>query len=334
MLCHSSYIATTIVGYLCRIVKSITLELARKCDMDMTSISDRALQNLKEYLDSATIPKLRFSDESDAEYERNISALRKVVNEEMIISDAVLNAIRSHTTKNGIPVHYRICSLGCGNGVLDKKILELLTVQFPNVTFEYVGLDKNDDSVKKAKERFASDVRAKVHNCNVETGDLSLFGKFDSVLALHFMIYMNSTTASFPKFVELLKPQGELFIMHTGVEDPLSKLNEVFIPYQDPTKKCSILSKDEIVATLSKMEEISCTRPNDFEATFDLIKFLSDEDLQQRVLDFIVHVPLRQFPGDVSKLCLEYLKCAHEENAGKLVKMYGMTVCMEDIHLI
>ena len=63
----------------------------------------------------------------------------------------------------------------------------------------------------------------------------------------------------------------------------------------------------------------------DYDASFDMQKFTSSKVTMQRVLDFIVHVPLQAYPNDITQLSLKYLHSVDKERSGKLIgKLIGM----------
>ena len=295
------------------------------------SNSESILQDLKKRLADLSAPQLQILAERDAdlEYELDISAFRAVIDEEEVILAAVSDVIDAHINQTeafNLQPCYRICSLGCGNGAMDKKILLRLSQLHPELKFQYVGLDNNEPSLKKATNILFGELKnidVTLKNCDVEKISPAEFEKFDMMLAIHSMTYMNSLAGALSRFVEFLKPAGELFMIHSGDDSPLYRISEVFLHHQ--SRKLFALSKDHILSVLSEMKGISYSAM-DCDASFDMQKFTSDKNKMRRVLDFIAHVPLQAYPSDIAQLSLKYLHSLDKERAGKLIGMNSVTV--------
>jgi predicted TPR repeat methyltransferase len=294
---------------------------------------ERILQDLKKRLADLSAPhaQLQVFAERDveAEYELDISAFRAVVDEEKVILVAACDVINAHISQTeafNLQPYYRICSLGCGNGAMDKKILQQISQLHPGLKFQYVGLDNNETSLTKAMDTLSGELKnidVTLRKCDVEKVHPSEFEKFDMMVAIHSMTYMNSLGGALSKFVELLKPAGELFMIHCGDDSPLYKISEVFLQHQ--SKKSFPLSKGHILSVLSEMKGIMYSAM-DCDASFDMQKFTSDKIKMHRILDFIAHVPLQAYPSDIAHLSLKYLHAVDKETAGKMIRMNSMTV--------
>jgi ubiquinone/menaquinone biosynthesis C-methylase UbiE len=118
---------------------------------------------------------------------------------------------------------------------MDKKILQQISQFHPDFKFQYVGLDNNDSSLTKAMDTLSGELKnidVTLRNCDVEKVHPSEFEKFDMMSNIHSMTYMNSLGGALSKFVELLKPAGELFMIRSGDDSPLYKISEVFLQHQ------------------------------------------------------------------------------------------------------
>ena len=296
----------------------------------MNSESDRSLQELKQRVDSSqqSTQEQPSGKNIDLQYEDNFSAFRSVITEVEIICDAVCKEIESHLQKSDNQQSYRICSLGCGGGKLDKQILQQLTEKYPGVKFEFVGLDNNQASLEVARSTLkdVSFASVEYHDLEGDVQALSKFSKFDAVIAVHLMCYLKSKASLLPDFVALLKPSGVLFAIHCAIDDPLLKLTEVF--KKDHEKVCNMLPKDDVLSCLEEMKgkyEIHDFTSEDHIAIFDKQTFYQSDETRDRVLDFIVHVPLKEYP-DIKELCLEYLDIVHKETSGRMIRMNSFTI--------
>ena len=104
--------------------------------------SDLYLQELKQRVDSwsqsqQSVQQDTSTECKNSEYEENITTFRYVSNEVDVISKSVCDEILTHLQRSDNRQSYRICSLGCGNGKLDKQILQQLTEKCSGVKFEY-----------------------------------------------------------------------------------------------------------------------------------------------------------------------------------------------------
>ena len=297
--------------------------------------SGQLLQELKQRVDSCTtqLPSQQqnasTTESVNSEYEENITAFRSVTTEVDVIVKSACDQILAHVQRSDNPQSYRICSLGCGNGKLDKQILQQLTERCPGVKFEYVGLDSNQASLEVARSTMTDMRHAKLEYHDIE-GDveaLSKYSKFDAVIVVHLMCYLKSGVSMLSNFVRLLNPAGTLFVIHCGDDDPLSKLTDVF--RLDHEKGCYNLPKDEFLSYLSQVKdggEIKDFISSDLSASFDLRKLYQNDETRDRVLNFIAHAPREKYPRDIKDLCLKYIDAAHEEMAGEMIRMNSYAI--------
>ena len=148
-----------------------------------------------------------------------------------VILKSVCDKILTHIKRCGNQKSYHICSLGCGNGKLDKQILQLqLTEGCPGVKFEYLGLDNNQASLEimRTTMKDMSYTNVQYHDIEGDAEALSKFSKFDAVIAVHIMYYFESGVSMLSNFVVLLNLAGMLFVIHYGADEPLCKLTDVF----------------------------------------------------------------------------------------------------------
>ena len=298
--------------------------------------TDLFLQQLKERVDSIShllsqqsIQQHASTESINLEYENNITTFRSVSTEENVILKSVYDKILTHIKRSGDQKAYRICSLGCGNGKLDKQILNQLAKGSPGLKFEYLGLDNNQASLEIARSTMKdmSYVNFEHHDIEGDAEGLSKFSKFDAVIAVHIMYYFKSGVSILSNFVGLLNPSGMLFVIHYGADDPLCKLTDVF--RADHKKVCYMLQKDRFLSYLAQMKkngEIEAYVSSDLAASFIKENFYQNDETRDRVLDFIVHVSLEKYPRDIKELCLKYIDAVHKETYGKVNRINSFAI--------
>lgn len=119
-----------------------------------------------------------------------------------VIMDAILKEASKQIALKEKAKALRICSLGCGNGNLDKSVLDEIMSKHPDVIIEYVGVEISEFVCNEAKKllRFPSSrVKVKLYQQDLVLGIPE--DPFDLVLALHCFFFIDSSL----KAVMLLK---------------------------------------------------------------------------------------------------------------------------------
>lgn len=90
-----------------------------------------------------------------------------------------------------------------------------------------------------------------------------------------------------------------------------------------------MLPKEEFLLWLAQMKEtgeIDDYISTDLTTSFDKQKFYQNDEIHDRVLNFIVHVSLGIYPRDIKELCQKYIDAVHEEMSGKMNRINNFTI--------
>lgn len=106
---------------------------------------------------------------------------------------------------------FRLCSVGCGDGRFDKKVLEGITQKFPEKNLHYVGIDTNTLSCQQARLLLGSlkNVVVEIHNQDIQQMATADIKPCDLVIGVHMMYYVSSLEGALNNIIKLIKPQGQ-----------------------------------------------------------------------------------------------------------------------------
>ena len=62
-----------------------------------------------------------------------------------------MELVNANTQNGSCLEEFKICSIGCGDGALDRHILSNLVKLFPNVKFHYTGIDADNEICEVAE---------------------------------------------------------------------------------------------------------------------------------------------------------------------------------------
>lgn len=102
---------------------------------------------------------------------------------------------------------FRICSIGCGDGLVDEDLLSTVARENPHLQIQYIGIDVSKSYCKIAQENLkpAKNVDVKIYN-----QDFMDFTDepFDVVIALHSFYYLTSPDLGVKKALSLTNENG------------------------------------------------------------------------------------------------------------------------------
>ena len=99
-----------------------------------------------------------------------------------------------------------ICSIGCGDGEADYKVLSKVSEVLPNAVVNYFGIDINSTSCAQTETKLANlPYKSIVINQGIEDVDPESLPKFDMVIAAHVHYYVKDRKILFDKALELTK---------------------------------------------------------------------------------------------------------------------------------
>ena len=202
----------------------------------------------------------------------------------------------------------RICSVGCGHGVSDKKYLTEVAEMLPQVVIQYVGVDINAGSCSLARKNLTNlPYETTIINANILDIDAKsppISEQFDLVLLAHTTYYFDKLEPLFERLTSITRPGGEIQII-VDAGSPEWKLAHLFFgrEMKFPFRNAAVLF-EELNKLGVKYTEV--VLPGELNmAPYVEERFSSRSG--KNILNFICHTKLEQYPPEVTALCIEYL---------------------------
>ena len=201
----------------------------------------------------------------------------------------------------------RICSVGCGHGVSDKKYLTEVAEMLPQVVIQYVGVDTNVASCSLARKNLTNlPYETTIINANILDIDAKcppISEQFDLVLLAHTTYYFDKLEPLFEKLTSITRPGGEIqIIVNAGSPEwrlaPLFFDREMKFPYRfaaDLVKELNTMGSKNTEVVLPGQLNM---------APYVNEKFSTRSG--RKVLNFVCHTKLERYPPEVTELCIEY----------------------------
>ena len=276
------------------------------------------LQQLDGVLDKSP-PKIRTEQETeisgiDGDYIASISESYKCQNHLDILPPVLFSIVSKGlgdrlNAKDGPPL--RLCSVGCGDGLMDYRFIQKFLGAVPNVTIDYTGLDLNEYFCGEARsklsgiedERFKSLVLQK--DFERDDVDDAYLQKFDVVYSIHVIYHFTDLPLVVDKILSMVKPGG-LAVTVAVTDDGLTGLRRVLRKHEGGHQFWTIRDVVKVFAERGM--------------TFDREKIVSIQDIQHQVkdnfssqlskvvLDFACQTKMKWYCEEAVKLCVEYLE--------------------------
>ena len=106
---------------------------------------------------------------------------------------------------------FRVCSIGCGDGLVDNDILSTAVKINPDLHIHYVGIDLCPTYCQLAKDNLKPGNNLEVKILNQNFLDLTE-EPFDFVIAMHSLYYLPSPKDGIKKILSLIKDNGKLSV--------------------------------------------------------------------------------------------------------------------------
>ena len=108
-----------------------------------------------------------------------------------------------------------MCSLGCGDGRLDKEYISKIIAERPEANIEFLGVDINVSSCRLATELFSAMAQEhgerfkfNIINCDILDVSTKEHGVFDMVVAIHTLYFVPVLNDVLKKCQGLKKSNG------------------------------------------------------------------------------------------------------------------------------
>lgn len=256
------------------------------------------------------------SDISHLDSPAHLSHFKKLGNQEQVTSQRIITALKSVKKESK---NFRVCSIGCGDGKLDKLILEGCR---DTTIIQYVGLDIDEQVVDGAEEILAGiSLNIETSTVAVDYEDLSALKnlaleQFDLVWMVNCTYYAVSLAPLLQGAMELLKPSGVMLIISSSKQS----LEQLVTRFWFHQRQDSLHTTENVEAALMQL-----SIPYQLQrepVTFDLTMQLTDDfksAASKLVLDHLVFCRLSDYTPEVKSLVIEFLQSIAE--SGKVVSL-------------
>lgn len=210
-----------------------------------------------------------------------------------------------------------LLSVGCGAGDLDVNILAAGKAH--TSTISYVGLEPDPHQCERfvARMAFGNDNSIRIEGHNTRFEDYSADRRFDLVIMVHSLYYMDNPEQAIEEALNLVSERGRLVIL-IACNDTLNELSSSFWAMENAGS--TWFSED-----LSKHlhgHAIAFDR-NQIEATLDITSCCepdSQPDVEKgnRIADFLAQVPTAELPRRLRQMIFSYLEATSQRDGDML----------------
>lgn len=222
---------------------------------------------------------------------------------------------------------YRVLSIGCGSGILDRPLIETLAshVDTNETTREisYIGIDPNPIACQRFRDEFVDLELGSVDlSVMVETVEsYSSNGSFDLTHVVHALYYFDEPAESIRALMERVAVDGELVIFQA----PKAELNLLADCFWQEHAADPIWFSGELDDHL-RAGEISFERHR-IEAEVDVTACFEDGCSDGSLtLDFLVQSDCQSLPPEVRAGVLEYLSSISRNDQQRVLAPHPVDV--------
>ena len=218
----------------------------------------------------------------------------------------ICDSLEGHDTSKEL----YICSIGCGDGEADYKVLSEVQRAYPLAKVCYFGIDLNNTSCLQAEENLAAlhaPYTINVVNEGILEVDPDSLPKFDIIIMAHVHYYFSKNLRSFfAKAMKLCQPHsGRIEVIATQYT-PMWQLRAIFNYHQCYAhilmNNLDHLGVKYSVTDLPGEADFSQCVADNFSSLYSIA-----------ALGFICHTDLRQHTPQVAELCSNYIKSCLDE---------------------
>jgi SAM-dependent methyltransferase len=206
----------------------------------------------------------------------------------------------------------RVLSVGCGDGSLDVALAATLRARGHRV--EYVGVEPSATAGVTFTERVGQlpGVEATVVPTRLE--DAALRGRFDLIVAIHSLYYVDQPAAQMRRLIDVLHPGGSIVVMNA----PLGGLNQLVEALAPDGGGTSLVYSDTVNDILVQLGYTA--RRQRIEAALDLSPcFDPQSEMGRDILQFLTHADLTSLSSGAYQALLDYLRAITLVPGGTLV---------------
>ena len=200
-------------------------------------------------------------------------------------------------------------SVGCGAGDLDVKILAAGKEHAS--TISYVGLEPDSRQYEKfiSRMELESDRDTWVEACNTRFEQFTGQRRFDLVLMVHSLYYMDDPEWALDNARKLVSESGRLVILIAS-NDTLNELSSSFWKMENGG---STWFSEDLSRHLEK-RGVAFERQR-IEATLDITSCCEpDSEQGNRIADFVAQVPTGELPPRLRQMIFSYLEATSQRD--------------------
>jgi SAM-dependent methyltransferase len=204
-----------------------------------------------------------------------------------------------------------ILSVGCGAGELDRKLLEASAGVASEIS--YVGIEPDPRQCESfaASMGFEDDARIEVEAQNTSFEDFDERRRFDLVLMVHSLYYMDDPGGAIEKALGLVRDGGRLVILIASND----KLNELSSCFWELTSQGTTWFSEDLGAHLEDLE-LQFERER-IEARLEVTACCEPgSERGIRIADFLAQVSTRELPQPLRGMIFAYLEEASHREGG------------------
>ena len=202
-----------------------------------------------------------------------------------------------------------ICSIGCGDGEADYKVLSKVSEVLPNAVVDYFGIDINSTSCAQTEVKLANlPYKSIVINQGIEDVDPESLPKFDMVIVAHVHYYVKDRKILFDKALELTKAgTGEVEVITANHTDPIWLLCDALGHPQ--------CTSDTLIKEFEEMG-LQFTTEN-LPGVADFSRCVAENfcsNFAELGVSFFCQTDFCSYPPDVRSLSIRYIKSCLDEH--------------------
>ena len=219
---------------------------------------------------------------------------------------------------------FRLCSVGCGDGKLDRKILARIVASHPGLALEYVGVglcEQGCEEVLGEMEGVGEGVEVKTVAMDYSELSREDVGSFHCVLMVSCLRNSVAPQATLQSVLSLLEPGGQVVIVSSSRQS-VDQLIGRFWKHQRHYDLCTTEDATAILKKMGRSYSMS-----QHPVIFDLSSCFQDQFKSQQsklVLDHLMQVNMEEYSPVIRELVGNYLKniavnCANVESVSDVI---------------
>ena len=224
--------------------------------------------------------------------------------------ETMAQCISSHLERamEGFEGTFRLCSVGCGDGRLDRKVLSQLVGARPGLTLEYVGVglcEQGCEEVLVEMEGVGEGVSVTTLARDYSELSKEEIGLFNCVLMVSCLCYSVTPDTTLQAVLGLLELGGHLLLVSSS-RHSIDHLIGRFWKHQRHYDLCTTEDATAILKKIGREFTLS-----QLPVTFDLSSCVEDQFKSARsklVLDHLMQVNLDEYGPAIRELVVKYLE--------------------------